>query len=427
MLWAERNIGRQLGSKCKTPEASGRVLTSIKRYSEALSQPATVNEVEIIKRNRAIAFLKTKQFDAALLDTGFPDFGPNPNEKALFRAAEALYSLGRFTESCEVLKLLCSNFPDNERASQVLDRAQRRVSEQKRGNYDFRLLQAEARKFKPPELDHATYIGPVEVRKTENKGRGLFVTKAVKAGDLLLCEKAFAHAYVAGSDVGKAKITLLMNPETKQAFKGGQADLIRMIAQKLHRNLSIAPAFTSLYRGAYESVSTPAVDGKPIVDTFLVERIMSLNVFGCPLSSLNTHRNTRDNKSKDLTAYHSCGIWTQASYMNHSCTSNARRSFIGDMMIVRATQDLEPGTELTFWYQSPGEILEDSKKMLKHWNFVCDCAICRDTKETKPAVIAERKKLLGRIKQLFVSQHGVDTSGVERLLKALGNTYAACN
>jgi SET domain-containing protein len=46
--------------------------------------------------------------------------------------------------------------------------------------------------------------------------------------------------------------------------------------------------------------------------------------------------------------FHSCGVWPLASYINHSCFSNVRRSFIGDMMIVRATQDLRANTELLF-------------------------------------------------------------------------------
>lgn len=84
----------------------------LKRHSAALRQPATANEIEIIKRNRSLVYLKTKQFDAALSDAGFPNFGLSPTEKALFRAAEALYNLARFIECCDVLELLCANFPE---------------------------------------------------------------------------------------------------------------------------------------------------------------------------------------------------------------------------------------------------------------------------------------------------------------------------
>ena len=137
--------------------------------------------------------------------------------------------------------------------------------------YNFKQLQAKAKRLRPPHLDHATYIGPVKIRQTESKGRGLFVTKAVKAGDLLLCEKAFSHAHVdegtSDRDESSSKISLLINPGTSQGFMGAQADLIKLIVQKLYRNPSVAPAFEALYHGSYEGVGTPTVDAKPIVDT----------------------------------------------------------------------------------------------------------------------------------------------------------------
>jgi len=120
-------------------------------------------------------------------------------------------------------------------------------------------------------LDHATYLGPVEIKQTESKGRGLFVSKAVKAGDLLLCEKAFSSVYIGEGQTGEndigSHITLLLNVETNRAVVGGQADLIKSIAQKLYRNPSLAPGFTALHRGTYESVTAPTVDTGTIVDT----------------------------------------------------------------------------------------------------------------------------------------------------------------
>ena len=48
---------------------------------------------------------------------------------------------------------------------------------------------------------------------------------------------------------------------------GTQADLIKLIVQKLYRNPSVASAFTTLYHGNYEGVTTSAVDAEPTVDT----------------------------------------------------------------------------------------------------------------------------------------------------------------
>jgi hypothetical protein len=155
---------------------------------------------------------------------------------------------------------------------------------------------------------------------------------------------------------------------------------------------------------------------------------MSLNVFGCPESSIATHKDTIANKPKEEKTYHSCGIWTQASYINHSCTSNAHRSFIGDMMIVRAARDMEPDTEITFWYQIPTshDVKKMQDKLRSGWGFTCTCAICQDEKQTTASVRAERRKLLDKVKKLcqVAAEQNIQVGKVERLLKALHETYA---
>lgn len=153
---------------------------------------------------------------------------------------------------------------------------------------------------------------------------------------------------------------------------------------------------------------------------------MALNVFGCPLSSLETHTATAAAESKSATVHHSCGIWLQASYINHSCISNARRSFIGDMMMVRATRDLEPNEELSFWYHIPTGQLGKADKKLANWGFTCTCAVCADDKATKAAVHGERTLLLGQLNKVFLpaSARAVDANAAERLLHALNDTYS---
>ena len=125
---------------------------------------------------------------------------------------------------------------------------------------------------------------------------------------------------------------------------------------------------------------------------------MSFNVFGCPTSSLNyyieDHGRTPKSfkKSTEEKAHHSVGIWTHASYINHSCNSNARRAFIGNMMIVRASRDIEAGTEVTFWYCIPDGInTKDMQDKLKHWSFSCGCDICLDIRATDGVITAKRR------------------------------------
>lgn len=92
-------------------------------------------------------------------------------------------------------------YPSNVAAKCELTRAINRLAEQENGRYCFKQLYVEATKLRPLHLDHSIYVGPVFIRALGSRGRGLFTIEAVKAGDLLLCEKAFVHAFV---DIRKA-------------------------------------------------------------------------------------------------------------------------------------------------------------------------------------------------------------------------------
>lgn len=154
---------------------------------------------------------------------------------------------------------------------------------------------------------------------------------------------------------------------------------------------------------------------------------MSLNGFGCPLSSHESHTSSmrqetqlRDNKVQ----FHSCGIWPLASHINHSCNSNARRSFIGDMMIVRATRDLPPNSEITFWYKSPFDSdFRDKGLDLAHWGFKCSCIICQDHGNTETIDKAKRKRLRGDLATAFQTHRKPNTARIQSILNKIAETY----
>jgi hypothetical protein len=235
-------------------------------YSKALDSSPTIEEALTIKLNRALTFLKTHQFEAALRDLDIASPGSKPSEKALFRKSQALYYLQRFRESCDIHKVLGKEYPKNTAAKSEFNRAIARLAEQESGKYQLKRLQLEAKKCRPPLLDHATYVGPVSVRPTESRGRGLFTTETVKAGDLLFCEKAFAHAFHDADDPSKG-LALLINAQTDTMTVGTQAELIGLIVQKLYKNPSLMSTFTDLYHGSYKPVNVSEVDDIPVVDT----------------------------------------------------------------------------------------------------------------------------------------------------------------
>ncbi len=242
-------------------------------YTAALGCPASIQEWKTVRLNRALAYLKNEYFDAALIDTGCPTSPSDAPEKALYRAGQALYRLGRFSECQEILTLLCKKYSNIGEAAVELTRVGCRLEEQQSGTYNFKAMYEQVSKLRPPHLDHATFIGPVTIKASKGRGRGLFTTKAVKAGDLILCEKAFAHCYADAAEenaVNSSKISLLINVQTSQMSMGTQSDLITTVVQKLWRNPSLLPDFTSLHHGSYMPVDATGVDGNPIIDTYVI-------------------------------------------------------------------------------------------------------------------------------------------------------------
>ena len=146
-------------------------------------------------------------------------------------------------------------------------RTEKRLSEQEKGDYDFKTMY-KAAEGAPPYLDNATHTGPVAIKSFEGRGRGLFTTRAVVAGELLLCEKAFSYCFASREEeAGPSKTSILINTQTGRVTMGTQAQLITATAQKMSRNPSLMPCFTTLHHGDYKPFIKTEVDGLPIVDT----------------------------------------------------------------------------------------------------------------------------------------------------------------
>lgn len=134
----------------------------------------------------------------------------------------------------------------------MIARVLSRLGEQKSGQYDFRSMYQQAQAT-PPLIDCATYSMPLEIRDSPGKGRGVFTTRKVLAGDLLVCEKAFGYA-CCGED----------HPMTLNHI----LEILRaQIVQKLFHNIEDARSFLDLYHGDYDAIPVSEVDGHPVIDT----------------------------------------------------------------------------------------------------------------------------------------------------------------
>ncbi|KAG8412912.1 hypothetical protein J3458_013334 [Metarhizium acridum] len=395
-------------------------------YTSAIETAVTAEDERLAHLNRSLANLRLGRLESALSDAvrGGSD-SRQASEKGIFREARALYELGFFDRCLQKLHQLLESHPRNSAAEQELRRVETRLLEQQGGRYVFDQMYKQAKKT-PPLVDCASYAAVVEVRKSPGRGYGLFTNTAVSVGELLLCEKAFAYSYA--DDETTERCQILMNLSTKMMTVGGQARLLNQVIQKLYHNPRLSAEFRELHHGDYKPVPVCEIDGIPVVDSFFVEKVISLNSFGAPRTSRSSFskflKKTTTGESQER-SHTTCGIWLLASRINHSCVGNCLRSFIGDMQIVRATRNLEAGTEITFPYRVPvpHESYETAHKGLSNWGFSCTCELCEDRRKTTRGALKQRTKLVKELEKVLGGPVMTDISRAKLLLEKLEKTY----
>lgn len=259
-------------------------------------------------------------------------------------------------------------------------------------------------------LDVASFLSNTRVADSPLHGRGLFAARPIKAGSLIYAEKA----------------TLMPNQyEPSRA----SAALYAMMVRQLYDNPSLAGPVLALYGGAHPRSGREgsSVDGVPVVDVFLVENIRNKNCFSAPLSTLE------DTKPTTPSGRMAKGLWPHASYMNHSCVPNTMRSFLGDLLVSRATRDVAEGEELFHQYV-PVKALPDVRQaqFLAGWGFACRCALCAAEEKGSKEMLDKRKEVLGKIERACgkkAPDKGLvpDSAirNVERLARQLEELYEA--
>jgi hypothetical protein len=168
------------------------------------------------------------------------------------------------------MQALLRHCPGHEGATPELKRSTLRVGEEKSAEINFKALYKKTETLRPPHLDQATFVGPIIVKNSPGRGQGLFTTKDVQAGDLLLCEKALAHCYATPPEEtaeNSSTVSILINTHSDRITIRTQSDLITKIVQKLYKNPSLLPKFRELHCGSYELADVSTCDDEPVIDT----------------------------------------------------------------------------------------------------------------------------------------------------------------
>lgn len=150
----------------------------------------------VLRLNRSEAYLRLERYAAALMDANdvlaIPDLPETYRKKAMARAARASYGKVDYAAAESVYMQWNEHDPDDDNALEGLNRVRLRLTETT-GQYDWIRIFEESRESAHPDV--ADFVGPVEVGPSIGRGggRGIFATRAIEIGELLVC---YAVTYI---------------------------------------------------------------------------------------------------------------------------------------------------------------------------------------------------------------------------------------
>jgi tetratricopeptide (TPR) repeat protein len=373
-----------------------------------------------ISRNRAYVNLLLSQHDEAITDahaslTGREDQrSKDLDSKAYYRAGCAAYNLGKWAQAKRFFEGQQKQTPDDKDAKLYLKKIEQRLTEQDSGSYDLMKIRSSLSRARP-RVDAATFTRNTQIKDSPGRGRGLYATRDIRVGELVMCEKAFCVVWGHEED----SLTAMTYDLRDDRIRVSPVGLSKAIVQKLLSNPSQIPPVMGLY-GDYQGEdgkNETENDEGAIVDVFRVHDIMSRNAFG-PGSQYGEEgaRNA------------STGLWIHAAYINHSCVPNAKKEYTGDLMVLRATKPIKTGEEIFHSYDESLDYEVRQKALMTTWGFECHCELCDAEKADGQAVRDKRMELVGEA-DAFVERTpwaGAKRLAIrkaQRLVQAMDETY----
>ncbi|EJD07405.1 uncharacterized protein FOMMEDRAFT_100608 [Fomitiporia mediterranea MF3/22] len=369
---------------------------AICKYTAALRRDPSQALKTSILLNRSQSHLLLGSYAKAVADAeeiiNAP--GDQPNEKALFRGARALYALSRYDKAQTFLEQLTSAFPQNKDAKVLLAKTEIRLAEQQFGKYDWVLLISEARN-PTPRAEAADYMGPIGLCD-----KGFLTAKNdIKAGELLLCHKAVAVLYP--PEMKDEKSMLIYDTVKGTLGRGEGLKLTQKVVDRVSHDPTLRESVYSLAKGLkiYDTISydtqAQEVDGESIVDIHILDTIRE--TYAEPFPVLHPVVPVSKPPAQGL------GLWPlgTTAHLAHSCLPNACRSFIGDVLVLRACRDITGGETISIAYVHPTLPLEERRAVLGRTpGTSCTCKFCEIEEKEGTAIRQQRVDLLQKVKEI---------------------------
>ncbi|OBZ76733.1 hypothetical protein A0H81_03834 [Grifola frondosa] len=386
----------------------------------------------VLRVNRAEAFLRLKYYSGALFDAQHaytsPEVPETSRDKALFRAARANYGREDFKAAETMFLQWQRTHPEDRAVVEWISRSRARLAESGSGKYDWAHMFRTSQKN--VHLDVADYVGPIEVRPMQHRGggRGVVATRDIKLGELLLVSKPFVSVFP--QDVAEREIFMSVDLITKSMNRSTQSITLLRAVEKLYGNPDAYDSVYDLYAGPdYPSPPTsypPPVPKGPTpvdplastvdIDIARLEAICAYNNFS-PVSLHPLGLTSSAKKDEPPT-----GLYLLPALLNHSCAGNATWHCFGDVMVIRAVQPIQAGTEITHHYTADASYVDRCASLKKHMLSSCDCWLCKEDLGDGEDAIQRRHALYSQF--MGGDAHRYSLTKLRALEKELYSTYA---
>lgn len=324
--------------------------------------------------NRAEARFRLREYTAALKDCDEALKIESSHFKTLICKGKILFGLNRYGPALDCFR--AANLDpqatvDSENLTELLERCKKLEFLSKTGSFDLSDWILNGFREKIPELPE--YIGPVEIKISGISGRGLFTTKNIDTGTVLLATRAIAteRGILSQEDSGDENAQLVMWKNL--------VDKVVESATKCSRTNSLINLLSAGENEIGKEVVPQVSLFGPEADdnSFPIQKVDIQKI----LSILDVNSLVEDSISSKVlgkySGYYGVGLWLLASFINHSCDPNVRRLHIGDHVIIHASRDIKAGEEVTFAYLDILQPLHNRQEEAKKWGFGrCSCRRC---------------------------------------------------
>ena len=353
--------------------SSGKYFEAIVCYSKAINgDPSN----PIYRSNRALCYLKTEYFEEALLDAEKAIELDLNSPKFKYRLAMSWSGLGNHEKSVQILEEI-----RNDIDVKYILKIEQALLANSRGKIDLDDLARRARAGE--NLKIGDYIGPITIEISSKHGHGVFATRNIKKGEVVLVMKAVA--YVAKTTTEEMKLLRETTPFGKSCKMNNALLIQRLIGYIVKSKLTAFRVFNLFNKNLHQEpipIEFYKSQGFELIrdkqkPPYQMDQIRKIVLD-------NTFTYDEDKIVADSSVMPS-GIWPIFSHFNHTCVGNIWQQYVHDYLIIRACTHIPKGAELTacFFDTSTLFSLEDRRdKLTKDWSYECSCDLC--TFESNP-------------------------------------------